>query len=229
MATLTRHLPNILTLGNLLCGCLGILLARQFPLYAPAYLVWTACVFDFLDGFTARVLKSASPIGKELDSLADMVSFGILPSFIMYTWLERSSPDSYVAYGAFLIAIFSALRLAKFNVDENQKDSFVGLPTPANALFITGLVFLEAPLNVVTSSQAGLIIVTILFSLLLVVPIHLFALKFRNFSWRDNKLRFTFVGLSVLLITWKQAEGVPLIILLYILISLAEGAFSRSK
>lgn len=227
MSTLARHLPNVLTLGNLLCGCLGILLARQFPLYAPAYLVWAACVFDFFDGFTARVLKSASPIGKELDSLADMVSFGVLPSFIMYTWMEKSFPNSYIAYGAFLIAIFSALRLAKFNVDENQTDSFVGLPTPANALFITGLVFLEAPLNIVTTSQAGLVSITILFSLLLVTPINLFALKFKNFSWRDNKLRFTFVGLSVLLIAWKQGEGISLVILLYILISLAEGAFSK--
>lgn len=224
---MTRHLPNVLTLGNLLCGCLGILLARQFPLYAPAYFVWAACVFDFFDGFAARALKSTSPIGKELDSLADMVSFGILPSITMFTWLERTSPDGYLAYSAFLIAIFSALRLAIFNVDENQKDSFIGLPTPANALFITGLVFLGAPLNIATSSPVSLTLITIVFSLLLVAPINLFALKVKNFSWSDNKLQFTFVGLAVLLIAWKQAEGIPLIILLYILISLAQGVFSK--
>ncbi|GAB1445891.1 MAG: CDP-diacylglycerol--serine O-phosphatidyltransferase [Cyclobacteriaceae bacterium] len=222
-----RHLPNLLTLGNLLCGCIGILLAREFPLITPAYLVWLACVFDFFDGFAARALKITSTIGKELDSLADMVSFGVLPSIVMFTWLERSAPESYIPYIAFLIAMFSALRLAKFNVDENQTDSFIGLPTPANALFITGLVFLDTPFYFITSTTTGLVAVSIIFSLLLVAPIHLFALKFKNFSWTDNKLRFTFIGLSVLLLGWKQAEAVPLIILLYIILSLATGVFAK--
>lgn len=227
MASPTRHLPNLLTLGNLLCGCIGILLAREFPLYAPAYLVWLACVFDFFDGFAARALKINSTIGKELDSLADMVSFGVLPSVVMFTWLENSAPESYIPYIAFLIALFSALRLAKFNVDENQTDSFIGLPTPANALFITGLVFLSAPFNFITSSTAGLVVVSIIFSLLLVAPINLFALKFKNFRWADNKLRFTFIGLSVLLLGWKQAESVSLIILLYLILSLATRIFAK--
>lgn len=227
MTAITRHIPNALTLGNLICGCLGILLARQFPLYGPAYMVWAACVFDFFDGFTARALKVSSPIGKELDSLADMVSFGILPSITMFTWLEGTSSQSYLPYLAFMIAIFSALRLAKFNVDTNQQDSFIGLPTPANALFLTGLVFLQEPLDIVVTSQAGLLTITVLFSLLLVSPLKLFALKFKNFTWKDNKLRFTFIGLAVLLLIWKQAEGIPLIIILYILVSLGEGVFSK--
>lgn len=227
MTAIARHVPNMLTLGNLLCGCIGILLARQFPLFAPAYLVWAACIFDFFDGFSARALKVSSPIGKELDSLADMVSFGILPAITMFTWLENESSESYIPFIAFLIAIFSALRLAKFNIDENQQDSFVGLPTPANALFITGLVFLEPPLSVATLSQTGLVVITILFSALLVSPLKLFALKFKNFTWTDNKLRFTFIGLAVLLLAWKQAEGIPLIIILYILISLIEKVFSK--
>jgi len=227
MTTLSRHLPNLLTLGNLVCGCLGILAVFQFSPHAPAYFIWAACVFDFFDGFAARALKTSSPIGKELDSLADMVSFGVLPSFTMYTWIEQSTPQSPWAYSAFLIAVFSALRLAKFNIDENQNDSFIGLPTPANALFITGLVFLGTPLNVVTSSTVGLVFITGMFSLLLVAPLDLFALKFKNFTWADNKLRFTFVALAVLLLGWKQAEGVSLIILLYIVLSLAEKAFSR--
>jgi len=226
---LTRHFPNLLTLSNLLCGCIGILMAREFPLYTPAYFVWLACVFDFFDGFAARSLKVHSVIGKELDSLADMVSFGVLPSVVMFTWLENSAPESYIPYIAFLIALFSALRLAKFNVDENQTDSFIGLPTPANALFITGLVFLSAPFNFITSSTAGLVAVSIIFSLLLVAPLNLFALKFKNFSWADNKLKFTFIGLSVLLLGWKKAEAVPLIILLYIILSFATGVFTRKK
>jgi len=227
MKSLAQHLPNVLTLSNLLCGCIGILLAREFPLYVPAYLVWLACVFDFFDGFAARMLKTTSTIGKELDSLADMVSFGVLPSMVMFTWLEKSAPGTYIPYIAFAIALFSALRLAKFNVDENQTDSFIGLPTPANALFITGLVFLEAPFHFITSSTAGLVGISIVFSLLLVAPLNLFALKFKNFNWADNKLRFTFIGLSVLLLGWKQAEAVPLIILLYIALSLATGVFAK--
>ncbi len=227
MTALTRHLPNLLTLGNLLCGCMGILLARQFPLYAPAYLVWTACLFDFFDGFTARALKVSSPIGKELDSLADMVSFGILPAIILYTWLENVSAERYVPYFAFLIAIFSALRLAKFNIDEKQQDSFLGLPTPANALFISGLVFLTPPLSTITSSPTSLIAIALISSFLLVSPLTLFAFKFKNYNWADNRLRFTFIGLSVLLLAWRQAEGIPLLIILYILISLLEKVFSK--
>ncbi|MCB0491898.1 MAG: CDP-diacylglycerol--serine O-phosphatidyltransferase [Cyclobacteriaceae bacterium] len=227
MKSLAQHIPNVLTLSNLLCGCIGILLAREFPLYVPAYLVWLACVFDFFDGFAARMLKTTSSIGKELDSLADMVSFGVLPSMVMFTWLEKSAPGTYIPYIAFLIALFSALRLAKFNVDENQTDSFIGLPTPANALFITGLVFLDTPFNFITSSTTSLAVISILFSLLLVAPLDLFALKFKNFGWSDNKLKFTFIGLSVLLLGWKQAEAVPLIILLYIILSLGTRVFAR--
>lgn len=224
---LAKHVPNILTLGNLICGCLGILFVREFPPFFPAYLVWVACVFDFFDGFAARLLKSSSPIGKELDSLADMVSFGVLPSLTMYTWLRQVEPNNPLAYSAFLIAIFSALRLAKFNIDENQRDNFIGLPTPANALFITGLVFLGEPFNVVTSSYAGLLTITVIFSLLLVTPINLFALKFKNYKWGDNKLRFTFVAISVLLLAWMQAAGIPLIILLYIVLSLVQRIQAR--
>lgn len=227
MASFTRHFPNALTIGNLICGCIGIIYARELPLYAPAYFVWMACLFDFADGFAARALNTASPIGKELDSLADMVSFGILPAVTMYTWQQKLMPDSNMAYSAFLLAIFAALRLAKFNVDENQKDSFIGLPTPAHALFITGLVFLHDPLDWITTTSLGLVGTTVLISLLMVVPLNLFALKFKNYTWTDNKLRFTFMGLAVLLVTWKRAEGVPLIILLYILLSLVEGMFSK--
>lgn len=227
MKSITQHIPNMLTLSNLLCGCIGILLAREFPLYLPAYLVWLACVFDFFDGFAARMFKTTSPIGKELDSLADMVSFGVLPAMVMYTWLEKAAPGTHIPYIAFAIALFSALRLAKFNTDENQTDSFIGLPTPANALFITGLVFLQPPFQFITSSVALLVVICITFSVLLVAPLNLFALKFKNFSWTDNKLRFTFLVLSVLLLGWKQAEAVPLIILLYIVLSLVTGVFAK--
>ncbi len=227
MTAIAKHIPNLFTLANLLCGCLGIMAVFNYPTYEPAYFVWVACVFDFFDGFAARALKTSSPIGKELDSLADMVSFGVLPSITMYTWMNKIAPQNLLAYSAFLLAIFSALRLAKFNVDENQRDSFIGLPTPANALFITGLAFLGPPFDLISASLGGLIAITLLFSLLLVAPLSLFALKFKNFTWADNKLRFTFAGLAVLLLSWKQAEGISLVILLYLLLSLAEGMLSK--
>ena len=132
-----RHLPNALTCGNLLCGCVGIIFTLQDGAAVSAWFVWAACVFDFLDGFAARALKVNSPIGKELDSLADMVSFGALPAIVMFQMIDTISSNNFFPYTAFSLAIFSALRLAKFNVDDKQKDSFIGLPVPANALFIT--------------------------------------------------------------------------------------------
>ena len=236
-----RHIPNFLTCCNLLCGCLGILHLFNFGLprdvdfsntfFIPtAAFVWAACVFDFFDGFTARLLKTSSPIGKELDSLADVVSFGVLPSMFMFKFIqEQSTSESleWLPFVASLIAIFSAVRLAVFNLDETQRDSFRGLPTPANALFITGLPFLHFRQLDFIHSPISLEVITIIFSLLLVSRIELFALKFKNFTWAENKLRFTFLLLSVLLLVIFVSAAIPLIILLYILLSLANRAFSR--
>ncbi len=215
---LLKHVPNALTCANLLCGCLGIAAVFNFPVEA-AYFVWAACVFDFFDGFSARLLKVSSPIGKELDSLADVVSFGVLPAMAMFQWMNSSSESGILPYAAFMIAIFSALRLAKFNVDESQSDSFIGLPTPANALFLTALPFLPEALRVTVFRGPILLIITVVFSLLLVAPLELIALKFKSFSWGDNRLRFTFLGLSVLLLVFLQAGAIPGIVLLYIAIS----------
>jgi CDP-diacylglycerol--serine O-phosphatidyltransferase len=220
-----KHLPNFLTCCNLLCGCFAIVFLFEGRSIPAAYFVWAACVFDFFDGFAARLLKFSSPIGKELDSLADMVSFGLLPSLVMYFMLDKVSGNQYIPYLAFLIAVCSALRLAIFNVDETQKDSFRGVPTPANALFITSL-----PLVTISwlSNEWVLIVITIVFSLLMVSRIELFALKFKNFSWDDNKIRFTFIALAVLLVAVFQLVALPLIILSYILLSLGIWLTSRS-
>jgi CDP-diacylglycerol---serine O-phosphatidyltransferase len=226
---LLRHLPNALTCGNLFCGCIGILFAVQYSPVTAAYFVWAACVFDFFDGFATRALHYSSPIGKELDSLADMVSFGVLPAITMFSLIESHTFNSFFSYSAFLLAIFSALRLANFNVDERQTESFIGLPVPANALFITGLVFLPSPFDQVTSSVALLIAITIIFSFLLVSPLELFALKFKNFGWADNKIRFTFILVSVLLLAFFKTGAIPLIILLYIAFSLGNQALSSRK
>ena len=133
-----KILPNLFTSLNLLSGCIGIVFISSGKLEYALYFVLTGVFFDFLDGFSARLLKVSSPIGKELDSLADMVTFGVLPSFVIYELLNPLT-DGWMPYTSFLIAIFSALRLAKFNVDTRQREVFIGLPTPANAVFISGL------------------------------------------------------------------------------------------
>jgi CDP-diacylglycerol--serine O-phosphatidyltransferase len=192
-----------------------------------AYFVWAAGIFDFFDGFAARWLKISSPLGKELDSLADMVSFGMVPALFMYTTLTLESPFSYLPYVAILIAVCSALRLAIFNLDESQSDSFKGLPTPANTFFITSLPFLKSPILDVVFSPVVLAAITVVFSLLMVSRIDLFALKFKNFSWADNKIRFTFLVLAVFLIAILQLAALPFIILSYIALSLGVRMFSK--
>jgi CDP-diacylglycerol---serine O-phosphatidyltransferase len=232
-----RHIPNFLTCCNLLCGVLGIIyILDDYPWavrmnedviqsFAPAYFVWAACLFDFFDGFAARALNVSSPIGKELDSLADMVSFGVLPAVFMYKLTEQQysilegASSQYLPNVALIIAAFSALRLAIFNIDESQKDTFKGLPTPANTLFITSLPFLPFFLH-----PYLLIALSIICSFLLVSSIELFALKFKNFSWGENKLRFTFLIVSVLAIAILKTSAIPFIIIFYIVLSLGTKA-----
>lgn len=218
---LIKHIPNALTCGNLLCGCLGVVFCLENRTVPITYFVWAAGVFDFFDGFAARLLKVSSPIGKELDSLADMVSFGLLPALAMYKMIEASSSNIYLPFIGFLIAICSALRLAIFNVDETQHDSFKGLNTPANSIFITSLSFLTGSIGIFVRQSWVLILITLIFSLLLVSRIDILAFKFKNFSWGSNKLRFTFLTSAVLLLIILGQPAVPLIILFYIAFSLA--------
>lgn len=224
-----RHLPNALTCANLLMGCLGLLaLWEEWPV-PGAYFVWAACVFDFFDGFAARWLKVTSAIGKELDSLADVVSFGVLPAFLMYRFFSLAGANTILASTAFLLAVFSALRLAKFNIDPNQSDSFIGLPTPANALFISALYFLPSPWHGWVHQPVVLAVVTVVFAGLLVSRLPLFALKFKNSSWADNKIRFTFLLFSGLLLVFTRQAGIALIIVLYIVLSVLSGANREYK
>lgn len=224
---MARHIPNFLTCCNLLCGCLGIVFVLEGRSVPAAYFVWIAGAFDFFDGFAARILKVSSPIGKELDSLADMVSFGLLPSVVVYKMLVAANAPEYVPYLAFSIAVFSAIRLAIFNLDERQTDSFRGLPTPANALFITALPMLTGVVAILLYEYWVLCLITLVSSYLLVSGIELFALKFKNFSWQDNKIRFTFLVLAVLLLAVLQLAAIPVIILLYIALSLGVRAVSK--
>ncbi|MCU0383969.1 MAG: CDP-diacylglycerol--serine O-phosphatidyltransferase [Cyclobacteriaceae bacterium] len=222
-----RHIPNTLTSLNLATGCVGIimLLAGE-PVYA-AWFVWISCAFDFFDGFVARLLKVSSPIGKELDSLADMVSFGVLPAVQVYLLFTQSTTSKVLPFFAISIAVFSALRLAKFNLDTRQTNSFIGVPTPANALFITALLFLPEKFQFFIFHPVALIVITLLTSLWLIMEVELFALKFTSFRWKDNQIRFTFLALAGLLIVFFKAAALVFIILMYVLLSLFN--FKKTK
>lgn len=223
-----RHIPNMITCCNLLSGCVAAVFA-----FEGVYTIAFACiimgaVFDFFDGLTARALKVSSPIGKELDSLADVITFGLAPATMAYSWLcECASAhlDMLVAsampFAAFLLVAFSALRLAKFNVDERQTSSFIGLPTPANALFWGGLVIGSHDVVVAQSYGWVLVLVLILlFSWLLVAEIPMFSLKFKNLSWKSNRIAYTFLLVSLVLLVVLGWGGLSAVIGWYIILSL---------
>ncbi|HEV7348134.1 CDP-diacylglycerol--serine O-phosphatidyltransferase [Telluribacter sp.] len=222
-----RHLPNALTCANLLCGCVGIVEAFHNNLVLSCALIGLAAIFDFLDGFVARLLHVASPIGKELDSMADMTTFGVLPAIIVYQLLMESIPDLpgiWQAYLAFSLAVFSALRLAKFNIDPRQSDQFIGVPTPANALLVASLPvivhFYGEPWRSIIVDTTHLLIFTAVMSFLLVVELPLFALKFKSFGWPGNEVRYSFLLVSLVLLLWLGVLAVPLIVALYVVLSL---------
>ncbi|MFM8833820.1 MAG: CDP-diacylglycerol--serine O-phosphatidyltransferase [Cytophagales bacterium] len=216
-------IPNFLTSGNLVCGCFGIVACLEGWDTPAAYFVWAAAMFDFFDGFAARWLKVSSPIGKELDSLADVISFGLLPAMVMYKMIQSVTTIWWLPYSAFMMAAFAALRLAIFNVDETQTDSFKGLNTPSNTLFITALPLVFTPGSWVFQ-EFVLVTTTVVFSLLMVSPFRFFAFKFKSLKWVDNQVRFTFMVVAVLLLISFRLAAIPLIILFYIGASLIGGA-----
>ena len=180
-------------------------------------------MFDFLDGFTARLLNVQSPIGKELDSLADVVTFGVLPSFILFGLMRESELPYYLPYAAFLVAVFSAFRLARFNIDERQHTEFIGLPTPANALFISSLFFAADTSFAFLLEPYVLLAISIIFSFLLVSPLNMFSLKIAKGGFQAIIFKIIFVFLSILLLIIFKTTGIPLIIFLYIGMSLIRG------
>jgi len=216
-----------MTCGNLLCGCVGIVRVFEHDLIAAAYLIFLATLLDFGDGFAARLLNAHSAIGKELDSLADMVTFGVLPACMLFSLLGQvAGIQSYFSYLAFSIAVFSALRLAKFNTDPRQTDSFIGVPTPANALVVASLPLIPAfqpQYAGLVQNPYGLYGYIVLMSSLLVAEIPLFALKFKTFGWAENRVKFVFLGLSGVLLLFLQFAAVPLVVGLYVLLSLVDN------
>jgi CDP-diacylglycerol--serine O-phosphatidyltransferase len=232
-------LPNFITLLNLLSGCLAIIYAFFSQLSIAAVFIFAAGVFDFLDGMAARLTKSYSEIGKQLDSLSDVVSFGVAPSIIIFSYyqqafkqcqpdfnfLNATFPQLLLFISAFIIALFSSLRLAKFNIDERQSDSFIGVPTPANGFFIASLPFVIAKFPVLAPyivSPYCLFPLTIILSFLLISEIPLISLKFKNLQFASNKMRYIFLGASLLILLAFQIAAYPVIFILYIVLSLIE-------
>ena len=219
-----KHIPNAITSLNLFSGCIATVYAFQGAWLTAALFVALAAVFDFLDGFAARLLKAYSPMGKELDSLADVVSFGLAPSMMVYSFLsdqiQSTGNPPILAWTAFLLPVFSALRLAKFNLDERQKESFIGLPTPANGLFWAFGIGSSFEFLIDKNFDPMFIVAGILlFSWLLVSNLPMFSLKFKNFKYKGNRLRWYFLAGCVLLIVALGLPGISASILWYILLS----------
>lgn len=218
---LLKHLPNAMTCGNLLCGCLGLVMALRGHLELASWLIGLAAVLDFGDGFVARMVNVSGSFGKELDSLADVVTFGVLPAAVVFqlAWFQQLGA---VSYGAFLIAVLSALRLANFNIDTRQSESFIGLPVPANALLIAAFPLMgryQPQFDGLWQNDVALGMM-VAFSFLLVSDVPLFALKFKSFGWAQNQPKYLFLIASALLLLFLQFAAIPLIILLYIVVSL---------
>ncbi len=215
--------PNIITLGNLACGFFGILAATQGKLQEAGILIFVALILDFLDGFVARMFNSYSEIGAQLDSLADMVSFGVLPSFILYYLMNDMG---FLQYLALIPTFSSALRLAKFNIDDRQSDSFRGLPTPANAMVVASFPFIVTRGYSFLSPEVTPFILgtyAVLISIIMISDMPMLALKVKNFSWASNSLRYLFLIGSLALFAAFQVAAVPLILLLYIAFSLKKN------
>ena len=213
-----KHVPNTITCLNLFSGCLAVVAAFNSAPQLAFILILIAALFDFMDGLAARMLHAYSAIGKELDSLSDLVSFGFAPAVIVFNALSNTDIHESLTYFAFIIVIFSALRLAKFNIDERQTTSFIGLPTPANAIFWGGLFSIYSDFMV---SHPYLIIGLIaIMSLLLVAEIPLFSLKFKSLKWGDNVIRYIFLIGCIALFATLQLASFVWIIVWYIALSI---------
>lgn len=225
MNFIKNNLANVLTLGNLFSGCIGAVHLIMGEYHITAICLILSLVLDFFDGFVARALKANSNLGVQLDSLADMVSFGFLPGLTMFTALAESSSEAHpwYSYLGFLITIFSCLRLAIFNLDEDQKYYFKGLNTPSNTVLVFGLyyAFRETQTFEFLFQNTGLLIaLTVILSWLLVSPIKMIAMKFKSTKFKDNYAKLALlIGTLIILIIFKTA-GIPIVILYYIFISI---------
>lgn len=216
---------------NLVLGCLAIIEIFEGDLENVIYYTLLAGIADFLDGFSARLLKSESPIGRDLDSLADLVSFGVVPALLMLKLISGTTETSWLPYMALPIAAFSGLRLAKFNNDIRQSDTFYGLPTPANALFVNTLPFLSATdlFAKYIADPFVLGTVCVVSSVLLISDIRLLALKFKSYGWKDNYIKYLLVIICLASLATFKLIAIPFLIVLYLLVSIFVNIVERNK
>lgn len=241
MSAIKKNIPNFITALNILCGSFSVVLAFEGYILWAAILIGIASVFDFMDGMAARLLNAYSELGKQLDSLADLISFGFAPSIILFVLMKKSlaidslsfNQYSEIAFLAipFLIVVFSAIRLAKFNVDTRQTSSFIGLPTPANALLIASfpLILHYSGIEVVKDvllNEFFLVSFVVFQSFMLISELPMFSLKFSNFRLGDNKLRYIFLFISLILLITLYTVSIPIIIFLYIIMSIINNSVS---
>lgn len=225
-------IPNILTLINLFFGCIALVFAFNFHLAFVPYCILVSLIADFFDGFSARAFKTNSELGKQLDSLADVVSFGVVPAVVLFQLLwqyfESTNTTEWrqliFSAPALLIALFAALRLAKFNIDTRQSDGFIGLATPASTIFVIGilLIFLANSFNLsdVIFKPLFLYAVTASLCYLMISEIPMFSFKFKSYGWKGNEFRYFFLLVSAILLALLNVVAIPIIIVLYILFSL---------
>ncbi|WP_341662709.1 CDP-alcohol phosphatidyltransferase family protein [Blattabacterium cuenoti] len=223
-----KIIPNIFTLLNLFCGCISIIFLQSKNFNDSAIYTLFSIIFDFLDGFFSRLIKTENLFGKELDSLADMISFGMVPSIIVFLLLENKTPIPFIEYLSFLISIFSACRLAKFNINNNpdNKNHIMGLTTPVNTLFFSSisLIITNDPVPFIIEKKIIYLIVMLfmifLSCYLLVSKIPMFSFNFKNFSWKKNKIRYIFLLISIFLLLTLHMIALPCIIIFYIITSI---------
>lgn len=242
-----KHIPNTITLLNLASGVIAIIFASQNQLEYAAYFIIAGILFDFLDGFVARLINAQSELGVQLDSLADMVTSGVAPGIIMFQLLRHADVDwsmtdyltniseiNFLPFIGILVSLAAAYRLAKFNIDNGQHDSFIGLPTPAFTLFILSLPLISkygthSWVNTIVNSHLFLILVVVIGSILMNSKLALFSLKFKNFSLKDNFIKYFFLFLSAILLGMLNITAIPFIIVLYILLSVVNNLFGEKS
>lgn len=242
-----KHIPNIITLGNLFSGLIAILLILSEQFVWAGFFTFLGAFFDFFDGMVARLLRVSGELGKQMDSLADMVSFGVVPGMAMFAMLKLANvdlasevfyvnenmnilihTDTVYALPGFLITLFSALRLANFNIDTRQSSSFIGVPTPAITLFILSILLISVleqneMIETMVATPWILYIITLLSSYALVAELPLFAMKFKVWNWKENKIRWIFVAIAVTLLSIFQLVAIPMIIIVYVILSIVNN------
>ena len=225
-----KHIPNSITCLNLISGCIATYWAFQGDAQLALLFIVIGAVFDFFDGMVARLLHVSSPIGKELDSLSDDITFGFAPSAIVFNFLVPLTThlSPVIPYLAFIMAAFSALRLAKFNLDERQALGFIGLPTPANALF-WGALLVGLGEEIATLPYAGYLILAgvLISSYLLVSEIPMFALKFKSWGWQGNEVKYIFLLTCIPLLLLLEVSGLAAIIAWYVILSVANTQLAK--